>query len=104
MLIHDVAPQQSCIMGGSKIYIALHDVSNSEDLMAVFQVFLNGCHQSHLDRYLNQPRKDSGSETWFSFYSPPQPNFDNIPEEAQIKLTVQVGTSLQQTLEVGLNS
>ena len=90
MLIQDVSSVESCTKGGSRIFLVLQDISNTEEIMPVFQVFLHGAPQPHLQMLLNQPVKETGSETWFSFYSPPQQNIQNLPEDAKLRLTVQV--------------
>merc|ERR1712141_755462 len=89
MLIQDVSSVESCIMGGSRIFLVLQDISNTEDIIPVFQVFLHGAPQPNLQMLVNQPEKENGSETWFSFYTPPQQNIKNLPEEAMLRFTVQ---------------
>ena len=90
MRIHDVSSVVSCTMGGSKIYVVLQDISNTEDIIPVFQVFLHGAPQPNLQMLVNQPEKESGSDTWFSFYSPPQQHIKSMPEDAKLRLIVQV--------------
>ena len=90
MRIHDVSSVVSCTRGGTKIYVVLRDISSTEDLMPIFQVFLHGAPQANLQMLVNQPEKESGSDTWFSFYSPPQQNIQRLPEDAKIRLIVQV--------------
>ena len=90
MLIQDVSSVESCTRGGRRILLVLQDISNTEDIIPVFQVFLRGAPQPNLQMLVNQPEKETGSETWFSFYSPPQQNIQNLPDDAKLRLTVQV--------------
>ena len=95
MLIQDVSSVESCTKGGSRILIVLQDVSNTENIIPVFHVFHNGAVQPNLQMLLSQPEKESGSSTWFSFYSPAQLNIHDLPDEAQLRLTVQVKISVK---------
>ena len=100
MLVEEVSEAASCIMGGKKVIMRLCETraemeeaeSPSEDLVPVFKVFVNGVARPDLEteRFIRQPSKSGSSVTWLLFYSPAQPNMDNLPSDAKVKLTVMV--------------
>ena len=101
--MEEVSDAASCIMGGKKVIMRLcesraygqeGDSPSSEDLVPVFKVFVNGVARPDLEteRFIRQPSRQSSSLTWLLFISPPQPNMDNLPSDAKVKLTVMVNT------------
>ena len=101
--MEEVSDAASCIMGGKKVIMRLcesraygqeGDSPSSEDLVPVFKVFVNGVARPDLEteRFIRQPSRQSSSLTWLLFYSPAQPNMDNLPSDAKVKLTVMVNT------------
>ena len=95
MLVVEVSEVASCIMGGQKVIMRLCEAraeEDSDDLVPVFKVFVNGLARPDLEteRFLRQPRRESSSLTWLLFTSPAQPNMDNLPSDAKVKLTVMV--------------
>ena len=101
MLVEEVSDAASCIMGGKKVIMRLcesraygqePDSPSSEDLVPVFKVFVNGVARPDLEteRFIRQPSRQSSSLTWLLFISPAQPNMDNLPSDAKVKLTVMV--------------
>ena len=103
MLVEEVSDVASCIMGGKKVIMRLCESraeseeaeSPSADLVPVFKVFVNGVARPDLEteRFIRQPDRQSSSLTWLLFYSPPQPNMDNLPSDAKVKLTVMVNNA-----------
>ena len=97
MLVEEVSEAASCIMGGKKVIMRLCETraemaTASEDLVPVFKVFVNGVARPDLEteRFIRQPSRESSSLTWLLFISPAQPNMDNLPSDAKVKLTVMV--------------
>ena len=100
MLVEEVSDAASCIMGGKKVIMRLCEAraeaeqteALSDDLVPVFKVFVNGVARPDLEteRFIRQPSRQSSSLTWLLFYSPAQPNMDNLPSDAKVKLTVMV--------------
>ena len=92
MLIEEVSGRQSCIMGGMKVIMRLCEDSVQQDLVPVFKVYVGGVARPDLEteRFIRQPHRESSSLTWLLFYSPPQPNLDNLPPDASIQLTLMV--------------
>ena len=90
MILEEVSEKESCIMGGKKVLMRLCEESESQEIFPVFKVYVNGVCRPDLERYIVQPNRERGGTTWIIFYSPPQPNLYNLPENATIKLTVMV--------------
>ena len=61
MLIQDVSSEESCTMGGSRIFLVLKDISNTEDIIPELQVFLHEAPQPNLQMLVNQPEKETDS-------------------------------------------
>ena len=107
MLVVEVSEVASCIMGGQKVIMRLCEAraeEDSDDLVPVFKVFVNGLARPDLEteRFLRQPRRESSSLTWLLFTSPAQPNMDNLPSDAKVKLTVMVSQDLSRPQIVSL--
>ena len=85
----DVHPLATCEAGGNgRTVVMVSNQTIPEDVVPVFQVFVQGIHRQDLDQFLVQPIKESWAATSaIRFSTPAQPNLGLISEDFSVILT-----------------
>ena len=89
MMFVDAHPLASCDAGGNgRTVVMISNLTLAEDVVPIFQLYVNGSHRPDLDQFLVQPTKESWSTTSaIRFSTPAQPNLVRIHGEFTVKLT-----------------